>query len=137
MDTAALQRRVAELEVERDEADRRAGAAERRLADAQERAELSNAWLRQAKRDWGVSENLSFDDLWAEALQLKAAATNPVHQVPDGWQAVCVPDGWTQVIEQLIFHACPHVNEATEAVFMEFRSMLCAAPLLRSAQTYR
>lgn len=58
---------------ERDEADRRAGAAERhtsKLADDLRRIDRVHD---QMKDQWGVSRNVSFDVVWAEALALKAA----------------------------------------------------------------
>lgn len=62
------------LEAERDEADRRAGAAERRLAHEVD-ARLRRAdWLSKAKAAWGASDDCSFDVVWAEALKLKAQA---------------------------------------------------------------
>lgn len=63
---------VKTLADERDEADRRAGAAERRMADLQEEASSRRQWLSKAKRQWGVPDAVSFDTVWAEALALRA-----------------------------------------------------------------
>ncbi len=62
------------IHAERDEADRRAGAVERRLAHEVD-ARLRRAdWLSKAKAAWGASDDCSFDVVWAEALKLKAQA---------------------------------------------------------------
>ena len=57
------------LELERDEADRRAGAAERHLAQAQNSIEARVGWLRRAKRDAGYDDSISFDVVWNDALK--------------------------------------------------------------------
>jgi len=67
---------VAALCLERDEADRRAGAAERHLAALQDSAAARASWLTRAKREWGVGDNVSFDRVWAEAKALKAKAAD-------------------------------------------------------------
>ncbi len=59
---------------ERDAADRRAGAAEREAEDLRESISARSSWLRKAKQQWGVDDRVSFDVVWAEALQLKRAA---------------------------------------------------------------
>ncbi len=64
----------AQIQAERDEADRRAGAAERRSAHLTDAATSRESWLRKAKSEWGVESNVSFDVVWAEALALKAAS---------------------------------------------------------------
>jgi hypothetical protein len=56
------------------EADRRAGAAERELASCKEDVARLERVRDQMKDQWGVSRNVSFDVVWAEALALKAAA---------------------------------------------------------------
>ena len=63
-----LRERVASLEKERDEADRRAGAAERRMADYVDYRIKSTQWTDEAKRAAGYHVNVSFDEVWAEAL---------------------------------------------------------------------
>jgi hypothetical protein len=55
--------------VERDDADRRAGAAERNLEYHKKAYVARNEWLAKAKRDAGYSENESFDVVWEAALQ--------------------------------------------------------------------
>jgi hypothetical protein len=57
---------------ERDEADRRAGAAERDLEKEREDSQRRASWLWQAKQEWGVNDNVSFDVIWEECLRLKA-----------------------------------------------------------------
>ncbi|GJD65134.1 hypothetical protein [Methylobacterium frigidaeris] len=54
------------LMAERDEADRRAGAAEREMASLKEEARKRRWWLDDAKRSRGYSMNTSFDVVWAE-----------------------------------------------------------------------
>lgn len=56
----------ARLKAERDEADRRAGAAEREMADLTEEARKRRWWLDDAKRARGYNTNTSFDTVWAE-----------------------------------------------------------------------
>jgi hypothetical protein len=70
-DVAFLLGELKSLAAERDEADRRAGAAERRLAHAEESAVARSQWLSKAKREWGVDDRVSFDDVWRQALALK------------------------------------------------------------------
>lgn len=64
----ALQSMVRQLTAERDEADRRAGAAERQLVSLREDANRHQQWLDNAKRAAGHSVNTSFDIVWADAL---------------------------------------------------------------------
>lgn len=59
------------MEAERDEADRRAGAAERKAASLQDDMNRTEEWFRQAKRDWSVEQNFSFDIVWDRALHAK------------------------------------------------------------------
>ena len=66
-----LQAQVAKLESDLAEADRRAGAAERMLASAKEDIYRLETCRREYKRDWGVEDRVSFDDVWEEALVLK------------------------------------------------------------------
>lgn len=62
------------LRAERDEADRRAGAAERMQEHDREAAYARDSWLRKAKEQWGVGNNVSFDVVWSEALSDKKDA---------------------------------------------------------------
>jgi hypothetical protein len=57
---------------ERDEADRRAGAAERKVEDFVDTVSKRNDWLRKAKTEWGVDDRVSFDEVWKEALLSKS-----------------------------------------------------------------
>lgn len=68
---ADLKQRVEALEKERDEADRRAGASEREMEGLKETAFRRSMWLDNAKDQWGVDKNVSFDVVWAECLNLK------------------------------------------------------------------
>jgi hypothetical protein len=58
--------RIAELEAERDEADRRAGAAERMAATVKERLVKEDLWRYRAKEERGYGFNVSFDVVWRE-----------------------------------------------------------------------
>ncbi len=66
-----LQLEVESLTKERDEADRRAGRAERLYAYELEQASARRSWLDHAKEEWGVDQNVSFDVVWKECLELK------------------------------------------------------------------
>lgn len=70
---------VKRLKAERDEADRAAGAAMRRIAYLEDGERKSNSWLSKAKAAEGYSDNTSFDDVWAnlraERDRLKALVT--------------------------------------------------------------
>lgn len=55
------------------EADRRAGAAERMLESTNEDVYRLESCRRQYKKDWGVEDGTSFDDVWEEAKALKGA----------------------------------------------------------------
>ena len=65
---------IKRLKAERDEADRRAGAAARQMADMQDTITRRQTWLFEAKREWGVDDNISFDVVWKEALAFKERA---------------------------------------------------------------
>lgn len=79
--------RAAAVGRDRDEADRRAGAAERRLESELEASNARRSWLDKAKDQWGVDRNVSFDVVWAEALQHKAAAMH----APEGVDGDILP----------------------------------------------
>jgi hypothetical protein len=53
---------------ERDEADRRAGAAERVLDSYEEERVARMNWLDEAKKAAGYDRNTSFDEVWTKAL---------------------------------------------------------------------
>jgi hypothetical protein len=73
---------------ERDEADRRAGAAERRIVHLEEAAAARAAWLSRAKRAAGYDDNVSFDRVWEEAL----AALIEIRAQPPAWDGMAVMD---------------------------------------------
>jgi hypothetical protein len=56
------------LKKDLDEADRRAGAAERNNEWLRDIASRRDDWLRQAKKDAGFHDNISFDVVWEKAL---------------------------------------------------------------------
>lgn len=53
---------------DRDEADRRAGAAERLRAYAEDTTARRQAWLKKAKAEAGYEDGVSFDRVWDETL---------------------------------------------------------------------
>ncbi|EQB13271.1 hypothetical protein [Sphingobium lactosutens] len=61
---------IESLRAERDDADRRAGAAEREMESLKASIAARKAWLAKAKRDAGFSDNTSFDRVWEQALPL-------------------------------------------------------------------
>lgn len=67
-----------------DDADRRAGAAERQLEHVQDTLNTFTGVRSRMKREWGVHENVSFDIVWAEAIALKHAheQSDPLHIKP-------------------------------------------------------
>lgn len=65
----ALTAQVEQLTQERDEADRRAGAAERRQASTSDSLFKLNHWRDKQKVMAGYSPNVSFDIVWAETLE--------------------------------------------------------------------
>jgi hypothetical protein len=68
---------VRALLAERDEADRRAGAAERRCADLSDAAIKRASWLRKAKAQAGYSDRTSFDVVWSETLAKASSKVAP------------------------------------------------------------
>jgi len=56
------------LKLERDEADRRAGAAEREMASLKDDLYRLNNWRERQKEAAGYHRNTSFDIVWAETL---------------------------------------------------------------------
>jgi hypothetical protein len=69
-DISSLLADMEALKGERDEADRRAGFAERRLEAANETALKRRQWLDNAKIERGATINDSFDAVWAETCAL-------------------------------------------------------------------
>lgn len=62
---------VQELREQLNEADRRAGAAERQMQSYVSECQSRKDWIRKAKEQWGVDNSVSFDLVWKEALQLR------------------------------------------------------------------
>lgn len=71
------------LAAERDEADRRAGAAERELASVRSDLDTMRRVREKMKEQWGAHPNTSFDVVWDEALTLKAGAMLQTNMVND------------------------------------------------------
>lgn len=59
---------IAKLTAELAEADRRAGAAERRMADLEDTISKANRSRDRMKEEAGYHTNVSFDVVWAETL---------------------------------------------------------------------
>ena len=82
---------VQKLEAERDEADRRAGCAERHMAGLSDDVRRFEEARRRMKVQWGVHDNVSFDVVWQQALDAKAEAKRcggsakavPLYSIPD------------------------------------------------------
>jgi len=84
---ASAQARMAELETERDDADRRAGAAERLLEGKTDSIIKRERWLRDAKEARGYHQNISFDRVWADtcaAADRAQAAEDRADRLADG-----------------------------------------------------
>ncbi len=64
----ALQAANEQLQATVNEADRRAGAAERQLESERDTNQRRDSWMRTAKQEAGYGNNTSFDVVWAEAL---------------------------------------------------------------------
>lgn len=123
-------KRVAALTAERDEADRRAGAAERERASDREDLIRLDRVRDTMKKQWGVHYNVSFDIVWDEALALKRAAERriglPAEQEPkytvDGWNILNRASGKPIPHDEpvFIFRARDvHAREALEAYACE------------------
>jgi hypothetical protein len=61
------------VRAEREEADRRAGAAERSAAALHEDSQRFEQTRRRMKEQWGVHNNVSFDIVWQQAMDAKRA----------------------------------------------------------------
>jgi len=57
------------LQATLNEADRRAGAAERELASKEDATQRQASWIRKAKAAAGYDNNISFDVVWDDALK--------------------------------------------------------------------
>lgn len=71
------------LRAERDEADRRAGAAERTCTEYHAEVVRLHARRDAMKAQWGVDRGTSFDQIWEEALQFKKQAKHLVEDCVD------------------------------------------------------
>lgn len=66
--TDAKDAKIAKLKADLAEADRRAGAAERRMADMEDTIARANRSRDRMKEEAGYHTNVSFDVVWAETL---------------------------------------------------------------------
>ncbi|MGF3028048.1 hypothetical protein ACQVP2_35330 [Methylobacterium aquaticum] len=82
--TDDLRALLARVEAERDEADRRAGAAERRIARLEEDARKEERWLEDAKRARGYDIGVSFDTVWVETCAKADGNIGAVAEVERG-----------------------------------------------------
>ncbi|MCW7556448.1 hypothetical protein NX722_28615 [Endozoicomonas gorgoniicola] len=69
-DQKEIRKIVSKLKSDLDEADRRAGAAEREKVRLKESAQARRDWLRRAKEEAGYHDSVSFDTVWDETLKL-------------------------------------------------------------------
>lgn len=87
---------IAQLRVERDEADRRAGAAERKLAALEETERRTQSWLAEQKRRRGYGPHVSFDKVWSDTCAKADAPTGAgdlqPHEVERLWRATGLPE---------------------------------------------
>ena len=87
---------IAQLRAERDEADRRAGAAERKLAALEETERKTQSWLAEQKRRRGYGPHVSFDRVWADTCTKADAPTGAgdlqPHDVERLWRATGLPE---------------------------------------------
>lgn len=94
--TAAEPDVVAQLTAERDEADRRAGAAERKLAALEESERKTQFWLAEQKRRRGYGPHVSFDRVWSDTCAKADAPTGAgdlqPHEVERLWRATGLPE---------------------------------------------
>lgn len=68
-EVAALEAELAAMRKELDEADRRAGAAERKAEYLKASLAIQKGWLLTAKREAGYPSNMSFDVVWERTLE--------------------------------------------------------------------
>jgi len=94
---------VTELSAKLEQALIRAATAEEDARMLREDARKNAEWTDQAKRDWGVSTNISFDVVWAEALQMK----RPPARIPCTlYEAARKDSGTVSLIHQVDAEAC-------------------------------
>ena len=76
---------------ERNEADQRAGAAEREKLGLHDDVKRFEREIRRITEEWGAHRNTSFDDVWQEALTTKAELAQLRESKPlsdEQWQAL-------------------------------------------------
>lgn len=87
---------ITQLTAERDEADRRAGAAERKLAALEESERKTQSWLAEQKRRRGYGPHVSFDRVWSDTCAKADAPTGAgdlqPHEVERLWRATGLPE---------------------------------------------
>lgn len=120
----------AQAGVELAEADRRAGAAERKLANCRENMARFIRVRDQMKDQWGVDRNVSFDVVWDEALKLKQQAeaiTPPPIECNTEELKRAYAFGWWSALEKQRETAqagvVPLTDEQIDAVALTLRRM--------------
>ncbi|GAB3763656.1 hypothetical protein GCM10028796_17550 [Ramlibacter monticola] len=117
------------MRAERDEADRRAGAAERELDSLREAAAARTRWLDKAKDAAGYDRNVSFDVVWADTLAAFKWARGDLEPVagdvlPKIGERVLIhlarPDSW---VEHTVvgYYVWPPVTPSGIRVFIRVR----------------
>lgn len=107
-----------------DEADRRAGAAERQLAHLKDGAAKRERWKNDAKRQRGYEEGVSFDRVWEATCKLADQALAEGGE-SDGWKLV--PPKVTYEMKAAAFNA----RLAGGNIADEWEAMLAISPALR------
>lgn len=77
---------------ERNEADRRAGAAERHMASLKDDSFKREQWLDKAKREAGYDRSVSFDVVWAAALKALLKIDSRAQKLADARDALKIAD---------------------------------------------
>lgn len=112
---------IAQMQKTIDEADRRAGAAERRLEQLEDSASERESWIADAKRRRGYADGVSFDRVWNATCELADRGL-----AADGEAA-----GWKLVPLEITYEMKAAALEARLSqgtIAAEWEAMLSVAP---------
>lgn len=112
---------IAQMQKTIDEADRRAGAAERRLEQLEDSASKRERWIADAKRRRGYADGVSFDRVWNATCELADRGL-----AADGEAA-----GWKLVPLEITYEmkaAALGARLSQGAIAAEWEPMLSVAP---------
>jgi outer membrane murein-binding lipoprotein Lpp len=101
IEIAELKAEVERLQAERDDADRRAGAAERENAHLRDSEAMRNSWFAMAKEDAGYGINTSFDVVWIGTMAKVRTLTAEVERLRKAMAAVASMPGREWLAGQL------------------------------------